>query len=823
MAAFIQKLFKSRKPSEPVKKNRKDTPPVNTQPEISRDSLREDQLKALQDSPTVATLVELSIKGVTADIRLDAASRLTDTDSLQQVQKQAKGRDKSVYQAVRQALQTIREEQARTEQLSQTISSLINSVRDQARSEDTKLYKARLETLVQQWADVQSHATAEQVQSFLEAAHQCKERIRVMQAALDNDQRQQEQKLQRNETLSLLANTLADLKGQSPELLPSPEALDALQKTQENRWLEATRDTKVDKHGQKAYETNMLVLRSYLSAVRHISQEKDALLAIASALNASEEVSEGLRKQAQTLLSAIAWPGGYPLPDILEPVRKVAGTPKTIKPEKSENRERQAALATELEDIVSKLEMALEAKQLKTSRQLLKATQHHLKSLDHHHARAFQARIQLLTGQLHELSDWQGFATEPKQITLCEQMEYLAEQPMEPEAKAEHIKNLQNEWRSLGGSSNRDLWTRFKKASDQAYEPCKAYFSAKSGLKQANLEKRQLICSELESFLDNADWTTIDWKAVEKIHLTARHEWKAAWPVEFRDNRQTQKHFDGLLKKLEGSLDQERRKNEALKKEIVDKAKALLDHDPLQDAMNQAKSLQTDWKAIGITRHREDRKLWQEFRKACDGVFARRDALRNEQQQAVAEADGAAEAVLNQTSQFDQSADADTLSGFMLRLRELDTLALSSATQERVQAERQRLNKLIASQKLKAGIDRWQALILAKVNGTLAPEEIPGHWPDLIAGQGQTSYQELTIRAEILGGIASPESDQQFRMEIQVQRLAEGMGSSSEPVDDPAKALEKLVSSWCLLPSETPATQALAERFNAALATLAPD
>ncbi|HTN33784.1 MAG TPA: DUF349 domain-containing protein, partial [Marinobacter sp.] len=149
MAAFIQKLFKSRKPSEPVKKNRKDTPPVNTQPEISRDSLREDQLKALQDSPTVATLVELSIKGVTADIRLDAASRLTDTDSLQQVQKQAKGRDKSVYQAVRQALQTIREEQARTEQLSQTISSLINSVRDQARSEDTKLYKARLETLVQ--------------------------------------------------------------------------------------------------------------------------------------------------------------------------------------------------------------------------------------------------------------------------------------------------------------------------------------------------------------------------------------------------------------------------------------------------------------------------------------------------------------------------------------------------------------------------------------------------------------------------------------------------------------------------------------------------
>lgn len=821
MAAFIQKLFKSRKPSGITKKNRKETPQAPPQPDISRTSVRDDQLKALKESPAQATLTDLAIQGVTADIRLDAARRLTSTDSLQQVQKQAKGRDKSVYQAARQALQTIRDEQAEKDRLSQTIATLTNDVRDQAQSEDTKLYKARLEALVRQWDTVESHATAEQTQEFLAAVHQCRERIQVMQVALDEEKRRTEQRQQRDETLALLTSTLADLKNQSPELLPSQAALDALQKTQENRWLEATRDTDVTKQEQKTYETKMLTLRSYLSAVRHISQEKEALLSLSSSLNEDTETTDNLREHAQQLLTFIAWPEGYPVPAILEPTRKLAGTPKAAKPENTGDQERQKILSKELRHTISQLETTLEAKQLKASKQLLKTTQHQLKGLDHRHTKPFQARVQLLTGQLRELSDWQGFVTEPKQITLCEQMEYLAEQPMEPEAKADHIKALQNEWRDLGGSSDRDLWARFKKASDLAYEPCKAYFSAKSGLKHANLETRQTICNELEVFLDNADWATIDWKATEKIHQTARQEWKAAWPVEFRDNRQTQKRFDRLLKKLEASLDQERKKNEALKKDIVDKAVALRNHDPLQDAMNQAKNLQSDWKAIGITRHREDRKLWQAFRKACDEIFARRDAQRNEQQQAAAEADEAAKVVLRDATQLDQAADTEILASSVSRLRALDSSGQSPAMRERVRAEVGRLDNLLTHQKLKANISDWQARISARADGTPPASDIPSHWPDLLAGQGQPDFRELVIRAEILTSIPSPEPDQQFRMEIQVQRLAEGMGSAGQ-TDDQAKALEKLAAGWCLLPSDTNPEASLTTRFNNALAKLIP-
>ncbi|MBW4936156.1 DUF349 domain-containing protein [Marinobacter sp. F4206] len=821
MAAFIQKLFKSRKSPVATEKVRKEAPAPDVPQEDTRANLREAQLETLKGSPGQAELAELAVEGITADIRLEAAGRLTDADCLQQVQKKAKGRDKTVYQTVRQALQKLRDEQARLEGLSQTITTLISHANDQARSDDTKLYEARLGALTRQWAEVEAHANAEQAQSFLEAIHRCNERLEAIQSAQADEDRQKEQLLQREETLNLLAGTLEELQSQAPETLPSLASLDALQKTQENRWLEATRDTSVDKQQQKAYEASMLSLRNYISAVRHSYQEKDTLTELVTAIESGDDVSEEQRELGKRLIREISWPEGFPMPALLDPIRQLAGKRKQPAPDRTEDQEKQRAIAADLEKSMTRLEAALEAKQLKESRQLLKTVQQQFKSLDRRHGKPFQARMQLLNGQMRELSDWLGFATEPKQIELCEQMEYLAEQPMEPEAKAERIKELQNEWRNLGGSSDRALWTRFKAASDKAYEPCKDYFSAKSGLKRANLEKRQAICDELETFLNHADWTNIDWKAAEKIHLTARQEWKAAWPVEFRENRQVQKRFDDLLKKLEAPLDQERQKNEALKQEIVERANALIDHEPLQDAMNQAKNLQSDWKAIGITRHREDRKLWQAFRKACDQIFARRDAQRNEQQQAARAADDAATAVLEETETLGSDNDASTLTDALKRLHDLQVSALSPALKERLQSEKQRLKRAMANQELRANVSAWQSLVMARTTGPADRAEVPGHWPDLAADQNNLDHGELVIRAEILGGIASPDSDQQRRMEIQVQRLAEGMGSS-EQAGEGIEELEKLVARWCLQSSDTTPDEALAKRLSDALAALVP-
>jgi len=814
MAAFIQKLFKSRKanpataPRTPAKSE-----PSQPSQEETRQLLKKQQEQQLGSNPDQAQLATLAIDGLTATIRLEAAAALTDEIQLQQVQKRAKGRDKSVYQTVKQSLQSLKEQQAAETAVRQRIKTLIGQAEDQAASEDLKLYQARLEALQDNWSEVQSSATAEQSQQFLEAVHQCRERLKQMEQARQEEARHREQALQRSETLALLEQTLNDLTSQESSTLPSLSALDALQKTQENRWLEATRDTQVEKQEQKDYESRMLALRNYLSAVRRFTQARDTLSELTQVAG-TEEADDGHRQKAQELLKEIEWPSDFPQPAELAPVRKLAGKPRPAQPAGG-NRDEQKAAAEALHNTLPKLESALEAKQFKESKQLLKLAQNQFQQLDGRQRKQLQARMQLLTGQFRELSDWQGFATEPKQLALCEQMEHLADQPIEPEIKAERIKELQNEWRDLGGSSDRSLWSRFKAASDTAYEPCKAYFEAKSDLKQANLHTREAICDQLEHFLANTDWSAIDWKAAERIHQTARQEWKSAWPVDFKDNRLVQKRFDELLKQLERPLDDERLKNEALKQTIVDRARALIEHEPLQEAMEQAKALQTEWKAIGITRHREDRKMWQAFRKACDQIFARRDAQRSARQQATEEADQAAQAVLAQYQHLGAEADDAVLSDARGAVKQIAGGALSGEVKERVQQLRQRLDRITQARAMANTLESWKTLITDKAQGRLADDALPSHWAKLCNGTDRLAGRDLAIRAEILAGAPTPEQDQQRRMEIQVQRLAEGLGNGE--TETPLKELERLVALWCSQPGGDDVTPENADRLNRAL------
>ena len=814
MAAFIQKLFGNRKATATAVTPRKEATKEEADKTSRQDDQRELQAEALKANPSEGELEVLAIGGLTAGIRSEAAEALTEKATLQRVQKLAKGKDKGVYQIVRQKLQRIRDDEDRQRKLAETIQTIVRHAVEQARSDDTKLFEARLDALLQKWADVETQASQEQTTEFLQAVHQCRERLREMQAEKDQLRHQQEQKSQRAETLSLLEDTLDELKHQDPDLEPSLASLDALQKTQENRWLEATRDTQVEKQEQKTYENLMQSLRSYISAVKRLGQHRDEIMAL-QATDSSDTDDSKQTDQARVILETVDWPRDFRRPTLLDALNRLAGKPRPAKTNKPDSEE-QKALADSLRQVLDKLEEALESKQLKESRQHFKAAQQLAKGLDHRHGKSLQPRMHLLGGQLRELTDWQGFATRPKQESLCEQMEYLANQPMEPEAKAERIKELQNEWRGLGGSSDRDLWSRFKQASDQAYEPCKAYFSAKSGLKQANLETRKMICDQLGTFLDNADWNNIDWKAAERIHQTAREEWKAAWPVEFRDNRPVQKRFDDLLKQLEAPLDTERKKNEALKQGIVERAEALIEHEPLGDAMSQAKALQTEWTSIGITRHREDRKLWQAFRKACDQIFARRDARKNEQEQLSREADEKAGPVLEACQSAGSDSSLDVLKATLAELDSLRNEPLSAGSKERVSQERSRLSGLVSTRQLQDQIDTWKTWINARSSSTLDSEALPQHWAGLAADVGQPDPVELVIRAEILAEVPSPAEDQGRRMEIQVQRLAEGMGNASSD-SDKSRQLEMLVANWCVVQPVDVVSEPLAERLGKAL------
>ncbi|MEX1226420.1 MAG: DUF349 domain-containing protein [Marinobacter sp.] len=808
MAAFIQKFFKGRKtPDKPAPTEKPIEPP-------SQELLLEQQ-QVLVDNPSQESLEQLALEGKTADLRLQAATLLTDHEILQRLQKSARGRDKAVYQIVRQKLQELREEEAERQRLADAILTAIRQAEEHARTDNTQLYEARFENLVKHWQTLEPFASNDQKTRFLSAAHQCRDRIQQARREEEAAETQSGKARERAQTLEVLKSTLEELKAQPEDRTASLSSLDAMQTTQENRWLEATRDAETSKSEQKSYETLMHELRGYISAVQRLQQRSEEISALLSGGAEETRPQTSDHEQLTTLVRDIDWPAGYDRPSELNRLQALAGESRP-EPKPRPEANPQTLEKAELTKTLSALETSLEARQLKESKQHFKRAQQQMSAMQDRNARSSQARFQLLHGQLRDLQDWQGFATLPKQISLCERMEHLANQHMEPEAKAEKIKELQNEWRKLGGSSDRDLWQRFKQASDLAYEPCKDYFSAKSGLKKANLEKRREICSQLALFVEQIDWSTVDWKAVERIDQVAKEEWKAAWPVEFRDNRAIQKQFDTLLAKLESPLNSERDKNEASKQAIVERAEALVTHEPLAEAIELAKALQGDWKAVGITRHRQDRKLWQAFRAACDSVFERRDAQKQEQAAQNREAEDRLESLLSRSAEISETSDPTVLLAMSEELQSAKSGPASANMIERLRLELQRLKTLQRNIQKAEQLAGWHQLIQTRVDCTLDPDTCPKSWARRAEGLAGMAAAELVIRAEILTEQPSPAEDQALRMEIQVKRLADGMSGSGQSGDSQDQ-MESLVAAWCLGESSADRPQALADRLVMAL------
>jgi hypothetical protein len=92
---------------------------------------------------------------------------------------------------------------------------------------------------------------------------------------------------------------------------------------------------------------------------------------------------------------------------------------------------------------------------------------------------------------LNELKQWKDYAVAPKRIELIEEMEALVGAEEEPGALAEHIRALQQEWRTInkGIASDAPAETeRFQQAYQAAFKPCQEFFALQAAARRENLE-----------------------------------------------------------------------------------------------------------------------------------------------------------------------------------------------------------------------------------------------------------------------------------------------------------------------------------------------
>lgn len=758
--------------------------------------------------PDVA--LKFAIQHPSSKVRLAATELLDSPDEIEAICKASKGRDKSVFQLAKSRQQFLRDKEKQSEKDREAIESICEGLEQLATTDHVQHYAERLKSLRSTLEAFLAHPYRVLLERAERAYLICQKREQELRKQKETEQAQREQedahRDERIATLDTLDSTLATLQRQAMEDPSSLSSLNALLTTQENRWLEATRDSHVEKREQKHYQHAMGLIRTYQGALqRYLSHARDLLLLLEHLEKTPAD--EQAASRVRSLLQQIAWPDEFSMPSAMQALYARQGE---IVQARHKSQEEDKRLQQHAKALMDELDKVVESGSVREAQPLLKALTSLLEQLPKAKAAGLYQHLRLEQKRLDELRDWAGFATRPKQEELVHKMELLAQQHLEPHAKADKIRELQNEWRELGGTSDHGLWQQFKEASDRAYNPCKAYFEEEAQLKAVNLEKRQEIVAELERYLTEVNWTAVDWKAVEQLNRKARQEWKRFFPIDFKKGKALQDRFNEQLHQLDERLSGIKAANAKHKLQIIEKAEQLISEPDLKIATQQAKALQKEWQTIGITEHREDRQLWQTFRKSCDQIFARLSEAKDARQMEVSSNQAKGKEIITALGAMAESIDLaneSVLNTYVASFRALDNLgeARESLTQQfslAVKVCRDNLGK----QRQAVEQAYWDHLLNLAIRTrfdpeppaettSLRPEHLHLIKPERKAQprSSNRSVSDLVIGLEILAGLESPAELASQRMALQVERLAAGL---QQPQGDPIDRMEELLEGW---------------------------
>jgi len=786
-------------------------------------------LARLQDEQAIFTI---ACNAQLSRVR-QAATELIESESfLQKLVEIARSKDKKVFQTAKAKINAIRDRKKHAEEQALLVQAVLKSLNEHANTDDTTLYKAKLENLKQRWQPLEATSSEKDKSEYQALIARCEEKAhRNVDEHTNDDVAPAKDAVEKasNEaheelvaTLNTLTDTIRQLQANAASV-HDISAIDAIIKTQETRWIVSTKEAKVEKHSEKQYKTTMSTLRHYLTSLQKLQRQQPS---IEQWLNAgSSEENEAVRALQKTM-TAIDWPSDFAKPQLLITVDTKLNQSEAVR---QKQEERQVELEQSFNQGIDQLDALLDEKQLAESKKAMQKLRKIYGQLNKKRQNTLSAALKLRSNQLNELRDWQGFAASPQQERLCEAMESLIDQHIDPQEKVDKIRQLQDEWKSLGGAQDQSLWERFSSAADKAFEPCAEFFGELSQLKKANLEKRQQLLAELSTFIEQNNWDNADWKAVEKINRQARNEWRDAYPVDTRASKALQKQFNEVLSQLDSRLNTVRSENLTLKEDIVARAQALSKSDDLKAAMQGAKALQVEWQNVGITEHKKDRALWKAFRQACDSIFEQRDVQRNEAQSAIKEklANAAsnlerAEQLANQTfsTLHDIDEAAKQLRGDLKQLNDLPNkernrlfdqynALLNSLKQQSKALEYQSIEERWTESARKASIAYLAAEEgnLETLKGQFAstvhlPKALEAAFTTLWASvtkkaastRTEDEAKDLCIRCEIASGIESPESDKERRMQLQVSRLSEGLSGGASLSRE--EQLDRLLTAW---------------------------
>jgi len=769
----------------------------------------------------------IAMEHAVARVRLASAEGIHDTGRLQQLLDHAQGKDKALYRLAKERLAEHRaKEQAQTARR-EAVEQLLSQLRYLNKIGYHPEFNGKFQLLSQQWPDMQADASEElrtTIESELRAA------AAVLKIHADEEVRIAEQQAAAAGAAGEQQKLLNELTGLTEEAISmAAEQLHTQLKQLQSRWDEAFRQHKPAAEQARQFENQLQTLFSLHSALLKAAElEADVNAALQKPLADDIKALLQVRRDSNQWLKALQWPQGFAAPQWLEQLKQ--------RRQDAENalaaleQQQQSRLQT-VQQQLADMEKAVDEGQLKEAARLNNKIQNGLRQLDdktsahaHRQFRSLQARVQ-------EMRDWAGFATAPKKEQLVEAMEALVDAAIAADLLAEKIHDLQEEWKSLGtAAGDNALWERFQAAGDKAFEPCREYFAQIAQQREKNVGLRETLISELNAYETSMKWDEADWKTVQKTLDAARDTFRSYSPVERNEHKRTQDEFRAVCDRIYAHLKDEYDRNVAIKQALVNDAEQVAQAEDLTGAVDQVKALQARWKDVGVMPRSADQKLWKAFRKHCDHVFERLNENREARKAEMNETVGVAEALVEKAQALVKSdAALNEIRHQLSALREeFNAIQLPrNAHQRLIKALNQSEDELSSRYddvKKREQQARWDGL-LERIEQLDTDQSV---WEEACAKALPEGYDEvdfdsyrsgnrssdenardICIQMETLADLESPTADKARRMELQVQRLAEGLGKGISPEQE----RQQLVSRWLTAEADSE----LKARFIAAL------
>lgn len=221
-----------------------------------------------------------------------------------------------------------------------------------------------------------------------------------------------------------------------------------------------------------------------------------------------------------------------------------------------------------------------------------------------------------------------------KKQAVIEELKNLVEKQEDVNSTFPAFRELQNRWREIGpvpATKFRDLNDTYQFYVEKFYDMVKINRDLRDLDFKKNLEAKEAFCQAAEKLSENENVVEA-FRELQKLH----EQWKEFGPVakEFRDsiwdrfkaataviNKKYQAYFEGQKEKQQENLAEKTKLCEQVEAIAGKEVKSSNEWNTLS---TEIEDIQKKWRTIGFATRKENQKIYDRFRAACDNFFTRK-------------------------------------------------------------------------------------------------------------------------------------------------------------------------------------------------------